>query len=369
MTFAELGIEPGQTKIVVEAGNCRGDIDWALEAVEAAADSEAVFGFKGQIYSRERLTTKDARTYGKALREPRTQWDNFEPQLTYNDWADVAELCEIKGLEFFASVFDLQAIDFCEARNVNLYKIASADITHQPLIQHIAATGKPIILSTGGATLPEIQRAMEWIAAVDPNLDVLPMMCTLSYPTPPEEAHLARLVWWRENVGPMVGYSDHTAGISAMLSARELGAVLIEKHFTITPGVGGDHDFAVTPQQLDVYHDVVGKGLGVPGPNWEKELGDPHIGLRPVEGKAINNARRSIAAAVDIPAGSPITAGMLSYLRPGTGAYEPWQTNDIIGLAAPVDIPAGTHIPLLGDSVGGEMTAGRATISANLTVE
>lgn len=359
----DLGIEPGHTRIVVEAGACNGDLSWALDAVDAAADTGAVWGFKGQLYRRDNLVTRDAPSYAQSgVSEPATQWEHFDKQLSWGEWVEVFGRCDDRGLVFFASVFDTEAVDWCERQDVSLYKIASADITHKPLLQYVAATGKPIVLSTGGATLGEISRAYQWMQAVRPG-EILPLMCTLSYPTPPEEAHLARIPWWIENVSPYVGYSDHTEGISAMLSARELGAVMIEKHFTITPGRGGDHDFAVNPQKLDVYGDCP---TGVPGPNYEKELGSPQVGPRPIEQAAITNARRSIAAAVDIPTGTIITEAMLTYLRPGTGLYEPWQLDEVVGRVTAQDIPANTLIPRLG--LPGQ-SAARSRITANLTVE
>ena len=363
MTLADLGIGPGHTRIVVEAGPCNGDLSWALDAVDAAADTGAVWGFKGQLYRRDNLVTRDAPSYAQpGVAEPPTQWEHFDKQLTWTEWEQVQRRCDSRDLVFFASVFDYAAVDWCENLGVPLYKIASADITHKPLLQYVAATGKPIVLSTGGATIGEITRAYSWIKEIDGTVEVLPLMCTLSYPTPPEEAHLARIGWWIENVSPFVGYSDHTAGISAMLTARNLEAVMIEKHFTITPGRGGDHDFAVNPQKLDVYADLA----YVAGPNYEKELGSDQVGPRPIEQAAITNARRSIAAAVDIPTGTIITEAMLTYLRPGTGLYEPWQLDEVVGRVAAQDIPANTLIPRLG--LPGQAAA-RSRITATLTVE
>ena len=364
-TLHELGIRPDRCRVVVEAGACNGHLGWALDAVNAAADTGIVWGFKAQLYNRERLTTRTAPTYGHDIDEPDRQWEHFNRQLSWSDWAKVKAECDRRGLVFFASVFDTDAIDWCETNNVPLYKIASADITHRPLLEQVAATGKPIVLSTGGATLGEIQRAYEWVRNIDPDVQVLPLICTLSYPTPADQAHLARIGWWQNNIDAMVGYSDHTEGISAMLTARTLGAVMIEKHFTITPGTGGDHDFAVTPELLDLYRVCPDT---IPGPYHTAETGQQQIEPRRIEHDAVTYARRSIAAANDIPAGNIIRLDDLTYLRPGIGPYAPWQTSEVVNQAAPVDIPAGTLIPHLSSSQPGTI-GGRGRISASLTVE
>lgn len=366
MSLHSLGITPGETRLVLEVGNCAGSLEWAMEAVDAAAGH--AWGIKAQFYSRDTLTTRTAPTYGhEFLEEPETQWDNFEQQLSWDQWREVSDYARERGLVFFASVFDEQSAFQAYELNCELVKIASADITHKPLLQYVANSGVPIVLSTGGATLAEIGDAYRWIHEIDDKLEVLPLICTLCYPTPSSEAHLARIGWWQENVGPLVGYSDHTEGISAMLTARFEGAVMIEKHFTVTPGKGGDHNFALSPGQLGHYSEVINRkrDLFEPGPNWLSEGGDPQPGPRPVELPAIQNARRSVAAAVDIAKGTPYTFDMFTYLRPGTG-YPPATAEQLVGSLAPVDIQAGDLIPF---SPQPGVTSGRATINASLTVE
>lgn len=347
MTLADLGITPGSCQTVAEIGAANGDLDYVAQVIAAAAESGCKF-VKGQIYNRETLTTRDAKPYGKGIQEPKTQWAAFEKQLTSSEWYDVADICQTAGVTFFASVFDEAAVDLCEDIDVPLYKIASADITHLRLIRYVADTGKPVVLSTGGATMDEINRALWWLDSTDRVV----MMCTLSYPTQLDHAHVARVKWWKENRSPMVGYSDHTMGISAMCAARAMGAVLIEKHFTVTPGAGGDHDFALAPQAMRWYHDFpLGHDHGVTpgyvlGPSNEA-VGSPHIGRRPIEEDAVRNARRSIAAAVDIPAGSVIEEEMLSYLRPGTG-IPPFMVDEAdgpVGKSYSQTIAAGELLP------------------------
>jgi len=342
MTLADLGITPGTCQTVAEIGAANGSLDYAARVIAAAAESGCSF-VKGQIYDRATLTTRDAVPYGKGITEPATQWDAFEKQLSAEEWFDVADICETAGVHFFASCFSEAAVDLCEDIDVPLYKIASADITHKRLIQYVAGTGKPIVLSTGGAEMWEIMRAFLWIHETEYSAnDAIPLMCTLSYPTQLADANVARVKWCTENIG-MVGYSDHTMGISAMCTARAFGAVLIEKHFTITPGAGGDHDFALAPQAMDWFHSMPADELGPT----KDVIGSPTIGRLLVEEDAVTNARRSIAAAVDIPAGTTITEDMLCYLRPGTG-IEPWKIDEAdgpIGKTYKQTIAAGTLLP------------------------
>jgi len=346
VTLADLGIQPGTCQTVAEIGAANGDLDYAARVIAAAAESGCSF-VKGQIYDRATLTTRDAVPYGKGITEPATQWDVFSQQLSAEEWFDVADICQTAGVTFFASVFDYEAVDLCEDIDVPLYKIASADITHKRLIQYVAATGKPIVLSTGGAELWEIRRAMEWVdaACYSHVSQIVVLMCTLSYPTQLEDANVARVKWWAEEMNPLVGYSDHTMGISTMVAAKANGAVLIEKHFTITPGAGGDHDFAANPVAIEWFHNMsTPRGRLTEQPTVQ---GSPHIGRLPVEEDAVRNARRSIAAKHDIEAGTVIEENMLSYLRPGTGIppYMVDEADGPIGKTYKQTIPAGTLLP------------------------
>ena len=340
MTLADLGITPGTCQTVAEIGAANGSLDYAARVIAAAAESGCSF-VKGQIYSRETLTTRDAPSYGKGIAESNKQWSNFKHQLTPEEWFDVADIAESAGVHFFASCFDEAAVDLCEDIDVPLYKIASADITHKRLLQYVASTKKPIVMSTGGATRDEIVRAFAWMSDVHDS-EIVPMMCTLSYPTKLADANVARVKRWLQD-NQLVGYSDHTMGIAAMCTARAYGAVLIEKHFTITPGAGGDHDFALAPTAMRWFNDM---DSGEFGPSLDV-IGSPAIRRHPVEEDAVRGARRSIAAKHDIEAGTVIEENMLSYLRPGTG-IPPFMVDEADGPIGKVykrRIAAGTLLP------------------------
>ncbi len=315
---------PMTRKLIAEIGSCNGDLPLAIDTALAALDAGATW-VKGQMYQADTLTTKHARTYGKDLNEPATQWEAFDHALTYDEWHIVAEVCE--G-QFFASVFDLEG---CDGYPYKQIKIASADINHRALIEAAAGTGKQLILSTGAASWRDIHRALSWIPGTHPIL----LACTLAYPCPPRDANVKRVVTLRD-FNLEVGYSDHTRGVVAAHLAYDLGACVVEKHFTIRPGTGGDNDFAIGPdmvrqivQRVDPMSEAVLMVLG----------GSEVLGVRASELSALYAARRSPYATEDIKAGHSVDAGNTVMLRPAAGV-EPWR----IPLEACVDIRAGDCI-------------------------
>ncbi len=319
-------------ELIAEIGPANGDYNYAVDAVHAAKDA----GFhwvKGQIYDRNLLVSKTAATYAQdGIAVPATQYEDFERQLTLDEWADIKAECDRIGIGFFFSLFDLHGVRFGESIGVDRYKLASGDITFKQLIEAVASTGKLIIMSTGGSTEHEIRRAVQWVTQRNTNLVV--MACTLSYPTMPSDANLARMRSIRP-IWPEVGYSDHTFGIGAIVRAAHLGAVMVEKHFTISPGAGGDHDFALVAKQL---HQLVEWGTGDPIYDGDGEL-EPML----VEKRARVGARRSLHVITDVPQGGLVESDNVMALRPG-GGLEPWQADDYMGRPALVDLPAGTML-------------------------
>ena len=310
-------------KIIAEAGTCNHDMLYAFRAAEAIAEAGA-YAMKVQLLNPDTLTSKQALSYGRGLKEPTTQHSAFKNALPYSDWFDLRAYCdEVLGIEWFASCWDHAAVDACMDMGVRWFKVGSADITYESLLRYIGQTGVPVMLSTGGATLDEIQRAFEWIG----RSGIVPFVCTLSYPCPREEAHLNRLKWWSA-LGCDVGYSDHTTGLDTVFVAAMLGAGFVEKHFTVTPGDGGDHDFGITPDQLEW---VCGRvnGLGLASGEFLRAdalLGSGEIRRLDVEEEAVESARRSWHTVRGVQAGDDLWSGGLIALRPGTG-LEPTQVN------------------------------------------
>lgn len=341
-------------ELVAEIGPANGDIGYALDVVRAAKES-GFSAVKAQIYDRDMLVTPTAKTYAHDIAVPETQYEDFANQLTYPEWERVKAECDDIGIEFFASCFDNGALHFAEALGVKRFKIASGDITYEQLIRAASYTGREVILSTGAATGPEIARALTWVSG-----PVVVLACTLSYPCRDEDANLARMgsireVLYRSGRGAMVdtdvtgsyrilnipgwpvGYSDHTFGVGAMIRAYQLGAEMVEKHFTITPGAGGDHDFAVTPEQMQVFWEYKDK------PSGNIYDGSPELGPTESEMKARHGARRSLHAGRDLQSGNMLRSNDVKFLRPADG-LEPWQLDDYLGRPLKRDIPAGQAI-------------------------
>ena len=325
-------------KVIAEIGSCGGDLQLAIDTAQAALEAGAWL-VKGQGYRADTLVTKGAPTYGKGLGEPATQYEAFSKALTQEEWEQVAAV--VPG-QFALSIFDEEWLD---GYPWGYLKIASADITYKPLIEKAAATGANLIMSTGASTVEEINRALGWCGANKPTL----MVCTLAYPTEPEDANVARVKTMLATY-PHVGYSDHTRGVYAAALAFEYGAQMVEKHFTIRPGEGGDHDFGITPDELTALVNGAAGYEEDPIPDRDLLAGSPVIRPYDAEYAARTLARRGVYAAVDIPAGSIITRDQLAFLRPATN-IAPWMVDTLngspVGALAHDDIPADTALSSL----------------------
>ena len=316
-------------RLIAEIGSCNGDLSLAIDTAEAALEAGA-WQVKGQMFHADRLVTRDAAGYGhQSIVEAPTQHEAFSNALTYDQWHTVSVVCDGK---FFASVFDLEA---CTNYPYDYVKIASGDITYRGLVVAASQTGKRMIVSTGAATMSEIHRMRSWI----PGVPVTLLVCTLSYPTEPHDANVNRITRMK-SLKVDVGYSDHTRGTAAAHLAFDLGASMVEKHFTIRPGTGGDNDFGIGPdqvteivQRVDAASDAVTLVYG----------GSDIVGPRVSELPALNGARRSLHARVDIPSGTKLRSSMVSVLRPAVG-IEPWQLTDTLGRHTTRRIVAGDPI-------------------------
>ena len=317
-------------RLIAEIGSANGSLAYALEAVDEFAKAGA-WAIKAQLFRADTLVTRDARPYGTDLQEPATQHEAFSQALSYDDWAVVASRCRDVGVVFFGSVFDADAVDAGIDQLWPAVKIASADITNRPLLEKVAAQDWHIFLSTGASTETEIRRAVGLFHGVNYTL----MACTLAYPCPLVEAHVNRMHTLKYEA-PHVGYSDHTRGIAAADYAYRIGASVVEKHVTLTPGAGGDHDFGITP--VEVNHLIVGDV-------WTNDAvdalvaGSDELFVRGVEQKARRLARRSPHALVDIPAGAEVNDGNTIMLRPADG-IDPFD----LPITAEIDVRAGQVI-------------------------
>jgi N,N'-diacetyllegionaminate synthase len=239
------------------------------------------------------------------------------------------------GLTLFSAVFDQASADLLNELRAPAFKIASGDLTHLPLLRHVAGFGKPMIVSTGGATVGEIGVALDAIYSVAADLPVALLHCISHYPTEPADANLSCMTTMRAAFRVPVGFSDHTLCNTVAAAAGALGADLIEKHFTYDRNAEGpDHassadprDMAALAHDLAVVHAAVGRAHKTP-------VESPNL---------IPQFRRSVTAAVDIPAGTAVTAEMLAVKRPGTG-IAPADLQRVIGRTAKKDVRADTTL-------------------------
>lgn len=298
------------------SGNHNGSLERALDIVDAIAESGAQ-ALKIQTYTADTLTIRsDAPAFrvagGHGLWGGRTLYDLYKEAHTPWEWhAQIFERARERGLVPFSTPFDPTAVAFLEDLGVELYKTASAEIVDLPLLREVARTGKPMIVSTGMATMGEIDAAVNAIRDAGGNKLVL-LACTAAYPAEPAEAHLGNIRTLRDAFDVPVGLSDHTLGIGVAVAAAALGAVAIEKHVTLDRADGGvDSAFSLSPEELsqlvvasEQARVAVGSGTG--------------FGPTPQE-QTVLKLRRSLYVVEDVAAGDPVTRDNVRSIRPAGG--------------------------------------------------
>lgn len=324
--------------VIAEAGvNHNGELDLALRLCDAAraAGADAV---KFQTFRAEDLVLPGAPTAQYQARQTGQQ-DQFAMlqrlELSPAQHEAIKRHCDAIGIEFFSTPFSVEAVDMLVRLGVRRIKLSSGELTHRTLVERAAAARLPLLVSTGMATMDEIREALQWIAGARGGLDgVTVLHCTSAYPAPDEALNLKAMVSMAADLGMAVGYSDHSLGIEAALAAVALGASVIEKHLTLDATLPGpDHSASLEPAQFKAMVDGIRRvsamlGDGVKAPTLE-------------ERDTARVARRSIVAAVDIPAGAVITAAMLACRRPATG-IAPRELASVLGRQAAQRVPAGT---------------------------
>jgi N-acetylneuraminate synthase len=257
----------------------------------------------------------------------------FQRAHTPWEWHEaIFERARSHGLTAFSSPFDPTAVDLLEKLDAPLYKIASSEIVDLPLIRLVASTGKPLIISTGMATIAEISDAVQ--AARDGGCtDLVLLACTASYPAPPEQSNLRRLPVLADVFGVPVGLSDHTLGIGAPLAAVALGACVIEKHVTLDRGDGGvDSAFSLEPHEV--------RALVADSERAWLALGGTTIGPTEAERESLR-FRRSLYVVEDVRAGEPVTAANVRSIRPA-GGLAPDAITSVLGRTFRTDAAKGT---------------------------
>jgi len=324
--------------VIAEAGvnhNCDVQLGYKLIETAGAAGADAI---KFQSYTASKIATRVAPRYWVEAADPQgTQWDTFDKldKLSDRDFKSLLGHARHVGLTAFSTPFDDEAVDFLAALDVPAFKIASADLTCHGLIERAARVGRPMLLSTGTATLSEVEEALE-VCRRAGNEQVALLHCTLKYPCPPEAINLRMMEHlMRAFPGVPVGLSDHSLGTSVPQAAVALGACVIEKHYTVDKKLPGspDHHLSVDPAEMRAMVDGIR--------TVEKALGKAEKGLEPMEKDAYLYARRSVTSKVRIPRGAAITREMLTYKRPGTG-ISPRHLDMVVGRVARQDIPEDT---------------------------
>ena len=314
------------------------DFDHAVRLIEAAklAGANAI---KLQTYTADTLTIDcdrpEFRVGGGTLWDGRTLYDLYSEASTPWDWhPQLKNVANSLGLELFSSPFDPTAVDFLEQMGVPAYKVASFELVDIPLIEKMARTGKPLIMSTGMATLAEISDAVE-AARQSGAVEIALLKCTSGYPAAPEEMNLRTIPHLAEAFGVPAGLSDHTLGAAVPIAAVTLGACIIEKHFTLSrSNPGPDSDFSMEPHEFQAL--VEGVRMA------ERALGQVHYGLS-IKDRSSRVFRRSLYITQDLKAGESLSEANLRSIRPGNG-LAPKFLKEILGRRAAVDLPRGTPL-------------------------
>ncbi len=337
----KIGINHPPFIIAEMSGNHNGSLDRALEIVDAAAECGAD-AIKLQTYTADSMTI-DCDKEDFKINDPNSLWngrslyDLYEEAHTPRDWHQkIFERAQSKGLEYFSSPFDLESIEFLENLNVCAFKIASFENNHIPLIKKASKTGKPIIISTGMSSLSDIETAIA--ATKEANCkDILLLKCTSSYPASPKDSNLKLIGEYAKLFCTEVGLSDHTIGIGASIAAVALGAVAIEKHFTLDKRDGGvDSKFSLDPEEL--------RNLKKESITAWKAIGKIKFDLSESETKSMQ-FKRSIYVVKDIKKGEIFNENNIKIIRPGYGAH-PKYFDKILGKKSNSDFEKGTPLKI-----------------------
>ncbi len=323
-----------RTLLIAEAGvNHNGDIVLAKRLVDAAVDAGADY-VKFQTFKAETLLTPSAAKadYQRNLSvEAESQFDMIRRlELDRLAHEELISYCGKRGIGFLSTPFDIDSIDLLVELDIPLLKVPSGEITNLPYLRHVGRMGRPVLMSTGMATLNEVAEAMNILLETGLVKDDLTILhCNTEYPTPMEDVNLKAMLTIRDELGVKVGYSDHTIGIEVPIAAVALGATVIEKHFTLDRTLPGpDHAASLEPGELkDMVSSIrnLAQAMG-------KEVKQPS----PSEEKNLVVVRKSLVAAKAIKKGETFSKDNLAAKRPGTG-ITPMRWDHIIGTQADRD--------------------------------
>ena len=341
MKIGDISINKNKKPLIIAemSGNHNMSLDRALSIVDAVAES-GCHALKLQTYTADTITlnangneflidNKNDLWGGKTLHQL------YKEAYTPWEWhADIMRRAEQHGLLCFSSPFDNSAVDFLAKLDVPAYKVASFELTHIPLIRKVASMGKPLIVSTGMASIAEIDEAVTTIRSAGCE-DFVLLKCTSTYPASPDDSNLLTIPHMRDLFNCEIGLSDHTMGIGVAVAAVSQGATIIEKHFTLNRGDGGvDSTFSLEPHEM--------KQLVIESERAWKSLGIINYGPTKSE-KTSLNYRRSLYISEDLKRGEKLCAKNLQIVRPGLG-LKPKYYNLVLGRRVNRDLKMGTAL-------------------------
>ena len=332
-----------KTLIIAEAGvNHNGDMALAKQLIDVAADAGADL-VKFQTFNADRQVTQAAAKANYQLQ----QTDQAETQhamlrrleLSEAMHHDLIAHCATRGIGFFSTGFDIPSLDLLRGLGQKLFKIPSGEITNLPYLRHAGQWGDPLILSTGMATLGDIEAALDVLVRSGTALSAITVLhCTTEYPTPMVDVNLRAMLGIQAALGVAVGYSDHTPGIEVATAAVALGATVIEKHFTLSRSLPGpDHQASLEPTELAAMVRAI-RNIEVALGDGVKRISDSEAKNRPI-------ARKSLVASRAIRQGERFSADNLTAKRPGSG-LSPMLWDEVIGQVARRDFDPDALISL-----------------------
>lgn len=317
--------------IIAEAGvNHNGDIKLAKQLIDVAADANADF-VKFQTFTADSIVTRAAKRavyQAQNMNSNETQHEMLRRlELTAEMHNELIAHCAMRNISFFSTAFDIESVNLLVSLGQNHFKIPSGEITNLQYLRHIGQLGKSVIMSSGMATLGEIEAAIDVLErAGTPRHNITVLHCTTEYPTPMAEVNLNAMQSIHHAFGVKVGYSDHTPGIEVAIAAVAMGASVIEKHFTLDCNLPGpDHKASLEPADL--------KAMVLAIRNIEIALGDGIKRLTPSEVRNKPVMRKSLVASQKIKAGEIFSVKNITIKRPGTG-ISPMCWDEVMGRAA-----------------------------------
>lgn len=332
-----------RTLIIAEAGvNHNGNLGLAKQLIDVAAEAGADL-VKFQTFSADRLATRSAQKADYQNQTTDRQESQHEMlrrlELSAEMHKELIAHCATRNIGFFSTGFDIESVDLLVSLGQDHFKIPSGEVINLPYLRHIGRLGKSIILSTGMATMGEIEAAIDALEQVGtPRTNMTVLHCTTEYPTPMSEVNLRAMQSIHTAFGVAVGYSDHTSGIEVAIAAVAMGAAVIEKHFTLDRKLPGpDHQASLEAGEL--------KSMVAAIRNIESALGDGIKRLTSSEARNKPIVRKSLVASQAIKAGEVFNVENVTAKRPGTG-ISPMRWDEVMGRTSPRDFAADELIEL-----------------------